>query len=121
MKKVITLSIVSLLSTFVLTGCMGGSAAPSKHDSDAKHENRVYIDKNLKLESIRYTIKNTGKRLGWIMTDFKSNSIIAEKIDANTNKTVTVTYDKSSFELSPDDENLKEAILHDLENQAKRR
>ncbi len=121
MKRIITLSIASLLSTFVLTGCTGDSPSPSKHDNDVKHADRVYIDKNLKLESVRYTIKNTGERLGWIMTDFKSNSIIAEKINGSKNKTVTIKYDKSSFELDPDDEELREALLHDLNNPAKRR
>ncbi len=121
MKKIITLSIASLLSTFVLTGCTGDSPSPSKHDYDVKHAERVYIDKNLKLESVRYTIKNTGEKLGWIMTDFKFNSIIAEKINGSKNKTVTITYDKSSFELDPNDEELKEALLHDLNNPAKRR
>ncbi len=122
MKRIVTLSIASLLSTFVLAGCMGDSPSASHDkDNDVKYQDRVFIDKNLKLESVRYTIKNTGQRLGWIMTDFKSNSIIAENVDNNTNKTVTITYDKSSFQLEPDDPKLRDAILYDLNHPAKRR
>jgi len=105
MKKVITLGLVSALSTILLVGC--GSATPSPEASVKIHNGYMTQEKVHKI------IKQAGEEAGWKMTEFKSNTMIAEKIGAG--ETVTVTFNKSTFDISPSNSDLESAISDALE------
>ena len=98
MKKVISLGVASALSTFLLVGCGGVSPSVQSHS------------KHMTQEKVHSIIKKAGKEAGWKMTEFKNNAIIAEKIDGSDSKAVTITFDKHSFNISPSDSNLEDAI-----------
>ena len=55
-------------------------------------------------------VKNTAEREGWNTTEFKSNALIAEKTSENDSQSVTVTFSKSAFSISPENNDLQNAI-----------
>ena len=61
-------------------------------------------------EEMHNKIKYSCENAGWIVTEFKNNAIIAEKIDENSTLAITVKFDGSSFELSPQNSDLKAII-----------
>jgi len=109
MKKVITLGLASALSTMLLVGC--GSAVPDAPKGEA-HSGEIY-KKHMTIEKVHKIVIKAGKEAGWKMTEFKSNAVIAEKIGSN--ESVTVTFDNSSFDISPSNSSLESAISDALE------
>ena len=102
MKKIITLSILSVFSIVLLTAC-GAQPSPESHTGEItmKHLNQHKVQK---------IIKKAGEDAGWIMTEFKSNAMIAEKIDDGDTESVTVKFGTSSYDISPENSELKSAI-----------
>ncbi len=56
------------------------------------------------------TIKATAEKEGWLTTEFKTNTLIAEKTIQNNSTSVTITFSKSYFSISPENTDLKNAI-----------
>ena len=103
MKNIVTLSIVSIFTTLVLVGCSAANNSPESHSGTVHN-------KNLTQEKVHKIIKSAGKEDGWIMTEFKNNALIAEKADGDNSKAVTITFDKHSFDITPQDSDLEDAI-----------
>ena len=61
-------------------------------------------------EKIHDAIVSAGEQNGWIMTEFKSNALIAEKLKGDNTVAVTVKFDKSFFSILPANSELKSAI-----------
>ena len=102
MKKVITLSILSLFSIFALSACMS-TASPEAHTGTVEK-------KHMTQKKVHKIIKKAGEDAGWNMTEFKSNAMIAEKIDGDDSVAVTVTFSNSSYDISPENSDLATAI-----------
>jgi len=106
MKKVILSMVISLSSALVFTSCSATEASPEDKSG--------YITlPKVSQEGIEKIILQSGQKNGWIMTQFKNNTIIAEKIDGDDSISTTVTFDKSSFNLDP-----KNSDLRDILNEA---
>ena len=103
MKNIVTLSIVSIFATLVLVGCTTANYSPESHSGSVHNQ-------NLTQEKIHKIIKSVGEKDGWNMTEFKSNALIAEKTDGDNSKSVTITFDKHSFDITPHDSDLEDAI-----------
>ncbi len=123
MKKIITLSLVSALSAFLLIGCASKSSSdghielgtpgnPNAHKDDADFRHVCEFTH----EDIYKKIKEAGEKDGWIMTEFKSNEFIAEKIDGDDAKSVTVTFHGHSVDVHPSDSDLEDAIKDALKH-----
>ena len=84
MRKVITLGFVSVVSTLLLVGCSAKTSSLQTHETESCeaecHTGEMH-DKNLTQEKVHKIIKEAGEENGWKMTEFKSNAMIAEKID----------------------------------------
>ena len=65
---------------------------------------------HLSQEQFHTIIMSAGEKNGWIMTKFKSNRIIAEKMQKDTSLAVTIKFDKSSFTVLPANSELEGAI-----------
>lgn len=102
MRKVITLSIASALSTLLLVGC-GATTSPEVHTGEIHN-------KHMTQEKIHKIVKEAGENSGWKMTEFKSNTMIAEKIDGDNSTSLTVTFNKGSFDITPANSDLEDAI-----------
>jgi len=108
MKKVIFSMVLSLSSVLVFTSCSTGPSSPEEKSG------QITLG-HLSNKSIQDKILQAGQENHWIMTKFKSNSIIAEKITDNDSISTTVTFDKSSFNLYPQNSELRD-ILNDALN-----
>ncbi|WP_345994028.1 hypothetical protein [Sulfurimonas sp. HSL-1716] len=107
MKKMITLSLVSVFGTLVLIGCSAGNT-PSV--GNVENANKTCISKNLTHEKVHDIIVKAGEENGWKMTEFKTNSVIAEKTVNENSTAVTVTFDESTFELNPANSELQSIL-----------
>jgi len=103
MKKVILSIVISLSSVLVFTSCTTGLSSPEDKTG------YITLDK-LSNKSIHDIIFKAGQKNNWIMTEFKGNAIIAEKITTNSNFSTTITFDNSSFNLSPENAELRDIL-----------
>jgi len=57
-------------------------------------------------EEMGRAISSSAENNGWDITKFKSNTLIAEKVENENSISVTVIFDNSSFSLSPENKEL---------------
>ena len=111
MKRIITLGVVSILSSFVLVGCGSDSPSPSGlHDGYGQESEWTTVHTGLSQKKIRNIIKDAGEKDGWRMTEFKKNAILADKTDGDDLISTTVYFDKNSFTTDPENSDLEDAI-----------
>jgi len=116
MKKIITLGIVSILSSFMLVGCGSTSPSPStSYHGDAQGSNWNAISAQLSQKKVANIIKTAGEEAGWRMTEFKKNAILADKTSGNDLISTTVYFDRHSFTTDPKNDDLEDAISDALE------
>ena len=68
------------------------------------------IEIHLTQTQMHHTIKNAAEKEGWNTTEFKSNAFIAEKTIEDNSLSVTITFSKSEFSISPENIDLQNAI-----------
>jgi len=107
MKKFITRTILSALSIVLLSAC-GSEPSPESHSGSVEKQHMTQ-------EKVHKIIKKAGEEAGWTMIEFKSNTMIAEKIDGDNSIAVTVTFSNSFYDLSPANSELDSAIGSALE------
>ncbi|MBU1657604.1 hypothetical protein KKG72_00950 [bacterium] len=112
MKNIIKMGSASLLSMLLFVGCSAGNSAAVLQEKGATE--RISINKSLTQKDIHEIIKNVGEKEGWIMTEYKTNSLLAEKINGDTTTAVTINFDTSSFFVSPQSDDLAKAISEEL-------
>lgn len=59
---------------------------------------------------MHHTIQNAVEKEGWNTTEFKNNALIAEKMTGDNSISVTITFSKSEFSISPRNIDLQNAI-----------
>ena len=117
MKKIIISSITVVLSTFLLSGC-NTNATPSHTSDDAQAVDYVHFDKKIDSKSMQSILKKVGESEGWRMTEYKSNAMIAEKINDANAQAVTITFSKDFFYTTPRNTSLESAIKNALPKDA---
>jgi len=65
---------------------------------------------HLTQREMHHTIKNVAEKEGWNTTEFKNNALIAEKTIQDNSMSVTITFSKSEFSISPENIDLQNAI-----------
>ena len=65
-------------------------------------------------KELRQIIMEVGEENGWIITEFKNNALIAEKIQKGDSVALTVKFNNSSFSLQPQNSELQELITAKL-------
>ncbi len=116
MNKILKLSIVTALSGFLVVGCSGTPDAP---DSETSHStanmssveiHAMHVHANLTQEKLANIVKKAGEDAGWKMSKFKIDSFIAEKTEDEETTSATVKFNKESVVITPENDDLKEAI-----------
>ena len=102
MRRTIKLSILSAISLVLLAGCVS-QPSPESHTGTVEK-------RNLTQEQVHKIIKDAGENAGWNMTEFKSNTMIAEKIDGKDSVAVTVTFSNGNYDILPENDELDDAI-----------
>ncbi len=90
MKKLVTMTIATTLSMFLLTAC--SSNVQTAEDSMSGGV-ELTLNGHHSNKSIQKAIIKVGEEHGWKITEFKSNAVIAEKIDGDDSASATVTFD----------------------------
>ncbi|WP_457746124.1 hypothetical protein [Sulfurimonas sp.] len=108
MKKIFTFGVVFTLGALLLVGC-----TPSTSSNDG--EAQKHLTKPMTLQEVHNAIMQAGEKAGWRMTEFKENTVIAEKIDGDESTSVTVEFSNDSFNTSPENDELNDIIENALE------
>ncbi len=118
---VMTGGIESTSSSFNKSTVVSKHAAPAvAHTVSAVEEvapktEHVTSKIHLSQKEMRHTIKAAGEENGWLMTEYKGNTLIAEKIEEDGMVSVTVTFDSSSFSIEPENtalDHILNSVLH---------
>ncbi len=96
MKNTIQWGVCTLLASFLLVGC----ATTSGVSSDA------IAHKTVSTQEMHDIIKKAAEQDGWRMTEFRGNSMIAEKDGVVT----TVTYKNAGITIDPENSSLEDTI-----------
>ena len=94
--------ILLLLSSLVIIGCSTTSPNPTT--------DYVQLSHKMSLSKVHQLIVKAGEENGWIMTEFTDHAILAEKIEDQSSKAVTVYFSEDSFHLTPANSDLQSAI-----------
>jgi len=81
---------------------------------DAKTAQYTHFQ-HMSLAKVHKRIAKAGRDAGWRITEFKENTLIAEKISDHT-KAVTISFTENSFMITPPDDQLQDAIEAALED-----
>jgi hypothetical protein len=108
MKKNLILSMTTvLLSSWLFVSCSATSGVEGVGESS---ENYTHF-KAMPLSKVHQLIVEAGEEDGWRMTEFKENSIIAEKTEGDGDtEAVTVNFTENSFYIEPENGDLEDAI-----------
>ena len=113
MNKILKIGIVTALSSFLLVGCSGTPDAPDSEMSSVE-TNAAKAHSYISQEKISSIVQKAGEEAGWKMTEFKSDTFIAEKTDDGETESVTIKFDKESLEISPENDDLEDSIKEAL-------
>ena len=121
MKKILSIVSVSAMVLMLSTGCTTSSEGLSVSDSSVHsslftgdnqaNKNAIYVG-HADSKMVMNAIKNAGKKTGWRVTEFKSESVIVEKnIDGDD---MSSTIKLHNGYISGDNENASMDELKDL-------
>ena len=89
MKKLVTMTLATTLSMFLLTAC---SSNVQTAEDTTKSGAELTLNGHHSNKSIQKAIIKVGEEHGWKITEFKSNAVIAEKIDGDDSASATVIF-----------------------------
>ena len=131
MKKALSVIVASVAALTFITGC--GATTGVSNDSDMKAhmeedasicKTAIYIGERSS-ESVLKSIKVAGEKSGWKMTEFKSNTLLAEKISDGKTFATTIQIAKEHITCAKDDvpkselEILRNSIIEEIKSQDK--
>ena len=90
MKKILLATLIGTTLVTLYSGCSNPSSPNQEQDTLSYSKSALYTqmhnDKKLK-----QLVTKAAKEKGWRVTNFKENSIIAEKFGSNSSKATTIT------------------------------
>ncbi len=110
MEKIIGLVLIVVYAAWFFTVQAENTLSENQAEQEVRIMQSSTVEIKLTQDEMHNTIKNTAEREGWITTEFKSNALIAEKTTRDNSISVTVTFNKSSFSVSPKNIDLENAI-----------
>jgi len=115
MEKILGLVVVMVYALWYFTAQGSISTESSLNTPKVTQESHSAVEEHtshgeLSQEKLAKAIKKVGEESGWVMTDFKSNAIIAEKITQKETISVTIIFSNSSFNIIPANNELKNAL-----------
>lgn len=120
MKKILTVAAMSALTLIFTTGCVSSSQnmAPKGAEDSAIYKseasaNAIHVNSH-NIEKVMRSVKNAGEKAGWIMTPFKINEFIAEKV--TDNKTISTEIELHNEYISFSEDKASKSELSGLIN-----
>ena len=96
MKKIISATLISSVALMLITGC-GGSGPSTNHNDPSINENALYVNMHDNKKLIK-AINKAGEATGWKITKFKTNALIAEKVDGDHTYASTLKFNDGHIE-----------------------
>ncbi|MGB6020481.1 MAG: hypothetical protein WBF77_12895 [Sulfurimonadaceae bacterium] len=120
MKKMIKITLASAVSMLLLAGCSAGGIQTAEESMSGGYE--LTLKGHTKTETVHDAIMEAGEATGLKMTEFKSNAIIAEKVDGDDSASATVTFTNDKIIIMQetgdiDADDLLKAIVEELEKE----
>jgi len=120
MNKMIKITLAATVSMFLMTGCGGGNIQTSEGSMSGGTE--LTLQSHTKTEAVHDAIMKAGEENGYMMTEFKSNAVIAEKADGDNSASATVTFTNDKIIIIDetgdiDASDLLEAIEEELQSE----
>lgn len=110
MEKILGLILIVVYGVWFFTAQAGNIST----DEIQEQEIRLMSDTTVKIaltqSQMHKRIKSVAEQEGWITTEFKSNTLIAEKTTEGNSISVTIIFSKSGFSISPKNIDLSNAI-----------
>jgi hypothetical protein len=118
MNKILSITLISAITLVLSTGCGGTSPSPESHDAKVS-EDALYVQTHDN-KKIAHAIEKAGEKTGWKITEFKSNEVIAEKVDGENTISSTVKFSEGHIEFSNNSatSDLRDAIEDELSKEA---
>ena len=93
MKRIFSIVTTSAFTIMLATGCTSSLDMPAQVDKHDKATNKsaIYVG-HAKTQDIMKAIKNGAQNDGWNVTEYKSNSVIVEKIVDDKAMSTTLVY-----------------------------
>ncbi len=115
MEKILGLVLIIVYALWYFTVQGNTSTKIARDMPSVTQESHAIVEEHvshseLSQNEMAEVIKKVGEENGWIMTDFKSNAIIAEKITEKETISVTVSFSSSSFDIIPANDELRKAL-----------
>ena len=96
MKKIVTMTMVTAISTLLLVGCSATKGTVSPETSlSGGYETPLPAHTNKK--KLYNAIFEAGEANGWVMTEFKPTAIIAEKIVDGKSASATISFGQDTL------------------------
>lgn len=124
MKKLLSITAVSVATIFLVTGC---SSSSEVLPSNAAENSAIYKSevskgslhvKEHNTQKVMHVVRDAGEEAGWKMTPFKSNEFIAEK--TSDGKTVSTNVKFHNEYITFSRENASESDISELMNAIER-
>jgi len=117
MKNRVKITLVAALSLLLLTACSVDKTPIAEGTSNSSSE--LVLHNHTKHKKIHNAIMQAGEESGLKMTEFKSNAIIAERMDGADSSSATIMFNKDKITIIPesgnfDADNLLKAIEQKL-------
>jgi len=111
MKKTVTLGMILLVSSLMMSGCGAQVPTPSTIENEGV---KTTLNKELGQKKIHKIITEVVQAEGWQVTEFKKNEVLAEKTKNEDSIAVSIRFDNSSFEITPQNSELNDVIFEAL-------
>jgi len=95
MKNTVKITLVAALSLLLLSACSGDNTQTAEGTSNSSSE--LILHSHTRSKKVHDAIMQAGEESGLKMTEFKSNAIIAERIDGSNSASATIMFSKDKI------------------------
>jgi len=95
MKNTVKITLVAALSLLLLSACSGENTQTAEGTSNSSSE--LILHSHTRSKKVHDAIMKAGEESGLKMTEFKSNAIIAERIDGSNSASATIMFGKDKI------------------------
>ena len=110
MAKILGLILIGVYLVWFFTAQAVNVSTEDTAEQEMRFIDNPKTEIHLTQSEMHKSIQNAAEKEGWNTTEFKSNTLIAEKMIDDNSLSVTITFSKSEFSISPENIDLQNAI-----------
>ena len=108
------LVLVYVTWNFTATSAVSQSEGSNTQDTVSIMEDTKHFSTERTQEEMHKLIKSLATNNGWDITEFKSNTLIAEKVENDNSISLSILFDNSSYSLSVENKELNTILDNGL-------